>query len=51
MHEAYVQHRSGFLPVAGGVMDQSAGFLFGVSFLAPIYARHEQIEMKRAKNG
>lgn len=48
VHEAYAHYRSGFLPVAGGVMDQSMGFMAAVRMLDRLYARHEEIELKDA---
>ena len=47
MHEAFVHYRVGFLPTAGGMLDQTPAFRDGVRLLATLYAHHEEIESKR----
>jgi len=48
-HEAFVHYQAGFLPVAGGMLDQSLGFLSAVNLLGTMQAMHERRERDRSK--
>ena len=46
MLSAYGHYRSGFLPVDGGMLDQSATFVDAMSFIAAVVNQHEEIERR-----
>lgn len=46
--DAFCRYRDGFLPVAGGMLDQTAHFGDVVRLLVPIVARHEKRLMEPA---
>jgi len=47
MVDAFNHYRAGFLPVSGGMLDQSAPFTRAVGLLAGMYQMHEEIDLKR----
>lgn len=49
MIRAHSHYRAGFLPVAGGMMDQSSTFADAMGFIAGLVSHHEEIEMERAR--
>lgn len=49
MWGAYLHYRKGFLPVDGGILNQSATFCVATRLCESFHAMHEEIEMK--KNG
>ena len=49
MIRAFGHFKSGFLPVAGGMQDQSATFVDAMGFLGSVVSHHEEIDMERAR--
>ena len=49
MLSAYGHYRSGFLPLAGGMFDQSGVYVDAMSFIAAVVNQHEEIEMDKAR--
>lgn len=48
MISAFIHYRAGFLPMAGGMQDQSATFAGAMGFLTAVVSHHEEIRMERA---
>lgn len=49
MISAFIHYRAGFLPVVGGMQDQSATFVDAMGLIASVVSHHEEIEMERAR--
>ena len=47
MWGAYLHYRKGFLPVEGGILNQSATFCVATRLCESFHSMHEEIEMKR----
>ncbi len=49
MIEAFSHYRAGFLPLRGGMLDQSATYCDAMVFIASLVSYHEEVDMERAR--
>ena len=47
MAAAWAHYKAGFLPVPGGIQDQSATYVLAMQLLTGCHAMHEKQEMRR----
>ena len=51
MLRAFADYKAGFLPMVGGMLDQSAWFVDATHFLSGVVAMHEAAEIEKARSG